>query len=76
MKTLPKLTGHGVFLLTVMSVATTVAADETKVSDMTVFDAHIHYSHDVWDAIPPEDAIRRLREAGVERALVSSSSDV
>jgi hypothetical protein len=75
MKTFPKLTWHGVFLLTVMSVATTVAADETKVSDKPVFDAHIHYSHDVWDAIPPEDAIRRLRETGVERALVSSSSD-
>ena len=61
------------FLLFVVSSA--VAAEEQKVSDLPIFDAHIHYSHDVWDAIPPEDAIRRLREAGVERALVSSSSD-
>ena len=58
-----------------MMVATAVAADEKKVSDLAIFDAHIHYSHDVWQAIPPADAIRRLREAGVERALVSSSSD-
>jgi hypothetical protein len=61
------------FLLFVVSSA--VAAEEQKVSDLPIFDAHIHYSHDVWDAIPSEDAIRRLREAGVERALVSSSSD-
>jgi len=61
------------FLLFVVSSA--VAAEEQKVSDWPIFDAHIHYSHDVWDAIPPEDAIRRLREVGVERALVSSSSD-
>ena len=75
MKTFPKLTWQGVFLVAVISAATTVAADETNVSDQPIFDAHIHYSHDVWEAIPPEDAIRRLREAGAERALVSSSSD-
>jgi hypothetical protein len=40
-----------------------------------IFDAHIHYSHDVWDAISPQDAIRRLRAAGVVHAMVSSSSD-
>jgi hypothetical protein len=40
-----------------------------------VFDAHIHYSHDAWEAFTPQDAIRRLRDAGVKRAMVSSSSD-
>ncbi len=50
-------------------------ADEIKASPLPIFDAHIHYSHDVWDAISPEDAIRRLREAGIKRAMVSSSSD-
>jgi len=44
-------------------------------SDTPIFDAHIHYSHDVWDAISAKEAIRRLREVGVKRALVSSSSD-
>ncbi len=40
-----------------------------------VFDAHIHYSQDVWESIPPEEAIHRLREAGIARAMVSSTSD-
>ena len=75
MKILRKLTWFCVFLFTFMTVATAVAEDEEEVSDLPIFDAHIHYSHDVWQAIPPADAIRRLREAGVERALVSSSSD-
>lgn len=44
-------------------------------AEFPIFDAHIHYSHDVWDAIPPKDALRRLREAGIVRAMVSSSSD-
>lgn len=40
-----------------------------------VFDAHIHYSQDVWESISPEEAIHRLREAGIARAMVSSTSD-
>jgi hypothetical protein len=74
-KKLRKLTWYCVFLFSFIPVATAVAGDEKEVSDLPIFDAHIHYSHDVWEAIPPADAIRRLREAGVERALVSSSSD-
>lgn len=42
---------------------------------LPVFDAHIHYNEDVWDVIPPQKAIRWLREAGVSRAMVSSTSD-
>lgn len=41
--------------------------------DAPLFDAHIHYSHDVWQAIPPEKAIRKLRDAGISHALVSGS---
>lgn len=44
-------------------------------NDLLIFDAHIHYSHDVWDAIAPVEAIRRLRALGIKRAMVSSSSD-
>ena len=40
-----------------------------------VFDAHIHYSDDVWEAIPPKVAIQRMRDVGIVRATVSSSSD-
>ena len=40
-----------------------------------IVDAHIHYSHDTWSVVPPPDAIKVLRDAGVKKALVSSSSD-
>ena len=52
-----------------------VTAETIQAKDLPIFDAHIHYSQDVWEAIPPKDAIRRLREAGITRALVSSSGD-
>lgn len=38
-------------------------------------DAHVHYSHDAWDRLPPEAAIRILRDAGLAQVFVSSSSD-
>jgi len=44
-------------------------------NDLPIFDAHIHYNHDVWDAISPDDAIRRLRALGIKRMMVSSSGD-
>jgi hypothetical protein len=40
-----------------------------------LFDAHIHYSHDAWENLPPKAAIEVLRKAGIKRALVSSSID-
>ncbi len=43
--------------------------------NLPIFDAHIHYSHDVWDALPPKEAIQRLRDIGITRAMVSSTSD-
>ena len=44
-------------------------------AELPIFDAHIHYSHDAWDSVPPAQAIALLRKAGVKRALVSSSND-
>jgi hypothetical protein len=44
-------------------------------ADLPVFDAHLHYSHDAWESVPPKEAIAILRKAGVKRALVSSSGD-
>ncbi len=38
-------------------------------------DAHIHYSHDAWDMLPPVEAIKILRKAGLKKAFVSSSND-
>ena len=40
-----------------------------------LIDAHIHYSHDAWDMLPPAEAIKVLRQAGLKKAFVSSSSD-
>ena len=44
-------------------------------AELPIVDAHLHYIHDAWDALPPKEAIAILRKAGVVRALVSSSSD-
>jgi len=42
---------------------------------LALIDAHIHYSHDAWAVLSPERAVALLRQAGVKKALVSSSSD-
>ena len=42
---------------------------------LPIFDAHVHYSHDAWGMVPPEVALKLVREAGVKRVLVSSSDD-
>jgi predicted TIM-barrel fold metal-dependent hydrolase len=42
---------------------------------LPVFDAHIHYSHDAWEVVPTAGVISLMREAGLRRALVSSSDD-
>src|SRR5438132_10747865 len=44
-------------------------------AELPIFDAHLHYSHDAWDVVPPQQAIAILRKAGLKRALVSSSGD-
>ena len=40
-----------------------------------VIDVHIHYSQDAWSMLPPPEAIKVLRRAGLKKAFVSSSSD-
>jgi hypothetical protein len=42
---------------------------------MPLFDAHIHYSHDAWELVPPKQAVAILRKAGLRGAFVSSSDD-
>jgi hypothetical protein len=55
--------------------AARAAHADNDADPLPIFDAHIHYSHDAWEAFSPDDAIRRLRAVGVKRAMVSSSSD-
>ena len=50
-------------------------AQAADAAPMPIFDAHLHYSHDAWETLPPKDAIALLRKAGLKRAMVSSSSD-
>jgi hypothetical protein len=40
-----------------------------------IFDAHIHYSRPDWDVYTPERALSILAQAGVRRAIVSSTPD-
>ncbi len=40
-----------------------------------LIDAHIHYSHDAWEGLPPAEAVKVLKQAGLKKAFVSSSSD-
>lgn len=47
----------------------------TPADRLPLFDGHIHYSENTWALLSPEQAIGRLRAAGIVRALVSSSSD-
>jgi hypothetical protein len=44
-------------------------------AQIELFDAHIHYSQDAWSLYSPEHAIEILRDAGIRRALVSSTPD-
>ena len=44
-------------------------------TQLPIFDAHLHYSHDAWELVPVPQAIEMLRKAGVRRALISSSGD-
>ena len=52
-----------------------VVAFPARAAELPIFDAHIHYSHDAWEVVPPKQAIEILRSSGVKRALVSSSND-
>ncbi len=51
------------------------AISATHAAELPIFDAHMHYSHDAWDNVPPKVALDLLRQASVKRALVSSSND-
>jgi hypothetical protein len=42
---------------------------------LPIFDAHVHYSHDAVEQVPPKAAVEILRRAGLRKVLVSSSDD-
>lgn len=44
-------------------------------SKLPIVDTHVHYSKDAWGAYPPRAVFKLFEEAGVRRALVSSTPD-
>ena len=52
-----------------------VAGLARAAAPLPLFDAHLHYSHDAWELVPPRQAAGLLRAAGLRTALVSSSND-
>jgi len=52
-----------------------LASPAAIAQELPIFDAHIHYSHDAVLLVPPAQVAKILREAGVKKALVSSSDD-
>ena len=59
----------------IVALALALAPVSAPGADLPIFDAHVHYSHDAWQNLPPKEAVALLRKAGVKRALVSSSGD-
>ena len=51
------------------------AAASTQSGAYPIFDAHIHYSRPDWDSYTPERILSILAQAGVRRAIVSSTPD-
>lgn len=46
-----------------------------RAAELPIFDAHVHYSHDAVELVPPKQAAALLRAAGLKGAFVSSSDD-
>src|SRR3989442_5584067 len=55
--------------------AARVVAATPAAGQLPIFDAHIHYSRPDWTAYTPERALSILAQAGVRRAIVSSTPD-
>src|SRR5207248_1219161 len=55
--------------------ATLLLAATPAAAQFPIFDAHIHYSKPDWSAYTPERALSILAQAGVRRAIVSSTPD-
>ena len=62
-------------LLAIGTILSLLASPPARAAELPIFDAHIHYSQDAVQAIPPREAVGLLRKAGLRRAMVSSSSD-
>jgi hypothetical protein len=66
---------HALAALSALAAAGIVPPLHAADAPLPIFDAHLHYSHDAWERLPPKAAVTILRQAGLKRAMVSSSSD-
>ena len=64
-----------VAVITALAALTLFTMRPALATDLPIFDAHIHYSHDACTVLSAQEATSRLRRAGITHALVSSSSD-
>ena len=63
-------------LLIALSLAAVASLGSARADqELPIFDAHLHYSHDAWEVVPPQQVVEILRKAGVKRAMVSSSNN-
>jgi predicted TIM-barrel fold metal-dependent hydrolase len=51
------------------------AASPAPAQELPLFDAHIHYNREAWQALSPAEAVALFDQAGIRRALVSSTPD-
>ena len=58
-----------------LSALMALAAGTATAAELPIFDAHVHYSHDAWESVPPKEAIALIRKAGIKRVVVSSAND-
>lgn len=45
----------------------------SSIHAIELHDGHIHYNQDIWNQLQPEDALRLLKENGIQKAIVSST---
>lgn len=63
-------------LATVMLAATVLGSGAARPSEpLPIFDAHVHYNRTDWAAVDPQRVVKLWDQAGVARALVSSTPD-
>jgi hypothetical protein len=58
-----------------LTVALGVGIVHVAAQELPIFDAHIHYSAPDWGVLSPAQALAILDQAGIRRALVSSTPD-
>lgn len=77
MPPMPPKSPHRRRLLGALAACATGAAlpGHATADRLLLFDAHVHYSHDAWESVPPAQAVAMLRQAGLQGVLVSSSDD-